>query len=398
MDWALPELQPLLQLDQEACRQVLVYTETLPDGEASVHLHSLLGTGPQADEFVAAFLRKRNEQSKAPGSPSVVKQPRDSKVISGHPSDAHEKKQSPPPAYAAPSGHPPSSMPAQDTRRTSQLRPHTNAVIRAAHIRARDEQKMQNWLQNLQYQYNIFNSEIEPEHETEYYCSCPIHQYQRAKWARYSVQDMWSNAVMYPGEKSYNDSKFGGGPIFSRNPYMFTVISPYGQYRSAWGGQLSPRADYHAIFIEQTIAMNNNLNKEAQRKIDAREPKNDIWHDDDLDTVLSRMDLNGTPDGKVGARQEKRSSIAEKPGASRTEAAPSKFAKFKQSIGIKTTEQKAATKVGKQFTEDRKLRVEIESEEHGRWQDEVTRRIVSEYQAKVGMASKIAHLRMHQPI
>ena len=62
------------------------------------------------------------------------------------------------------------------------------------------QQQMQNALQNLQLQYNIYNSEIEPEHEADYYCACPIHNYQRMKWSRYGVQDMWSKAVMYPGK------------------------------------------------------------------------------------------------------------------------------------------------------------------------------------------------------
>jgi hypothetical protein len=58
---------------------------------------------------------------------------------------------------------------------------------------------MQNELQTLQMSYKIYNPEIEPEHETDYYCSCPVHLYQRMKFARYPVQDMWSHAVMYPG-------------------------------------------------------------------------------------------------------------------------------------------------------------------------------------------------------
>lgn len=60
---------------------------------------------------------------------------------------------------------------------------------------------MQNLLQNLQLQYGIYNSEVEPEHDTDYYCGCPIHNYQRMKWGRYKVQDMWSRAVMYPGQQ-----------------------------------------------------------------------------------------------------------------------------------------------------------------------------------------------------
>lgn len=59
---------------------------------------------------------------------------------------------------------------------------------------------MQNALMQLQYNYGIYNSDIEPEHETEYSCSCPIHQYQRRKASRLPVQDMWSKAVMYPGK------------------------------------------------------------------------------------------------------------------------------------------------------------------------------------------------------
>ena len=65
---------------------------------------------------------------------------------------------------------------------------------------------MQNWLQRLQYQYKIYNSEIEPEHEADYPCGCPIHQYQRAKCSRYDVLKMWSKAVMYPGEQSIDNA------------------------------------------------------------------------------------------------------------------------------------------------------------------------------------------------
>lgn len=101
-----------------------------------------------------------------------------------------------PPQYAPPS-YPP---PVNSVNGSSQIRPHTNAVIEAGRVRARDEQQMQNALQNLQFQYRIYNSEIEPEHETDYWCGCPIHQYQRMKWHRYPVQKMWSNAVMYPGK------------------------------------------------------------------------------------------------------------------------------------------------------------------------------------------------------
>lgn len=67
-------------------------------------------------------------------------------------------------------------------------------------------------------QYDIYNSEIEPEHEAHYYCGCPIHQYQRMKWSRYPVQDLWSRAVLYSGEKAYNDNNISPA-LFSTNPY-----------------------------------------------------------------------------------------------------------------------------------------------------------------------------------
>lgn len=59
---------------------------------------------------------------------------------------------------------------------------------------------MQNLLQRVQLQFRIYNSDIEPEHETDYYCSCAIHQYLQKKWNRLGVQEMWAKAVMYPGQ------------------------------------------------------------------------------------------------------------------------------------------------------------------------------------------------------
>jgi hypothetical protein len=59
---------------------------------------------------------------------------------------------------------------------------------------------MYNLLQNVQLQYRIYNSDLEPEHDSDYYCNCAIHQYKSRKWSRLGVQDMWSNAVMYPGQ------------------------------------------------------------------------------------------------------------------------------------------------------------------------------------------------------
>lgn len=58
---------------------------------------------------------------------------------------------------------------------------------------------MQNLLQSVQFAYRIYNSDIEPEHDTDYYCGCAIHQYKMRKINRLGVLEMWSKAVMYPG-------------------------------------------------------------------------------------------------------------------------------------------------------------------------------------------------------
>lgn len=61
---------------------------------------------------------------------------------------------------------------------------------------------MQNRLQQIQWDHQIFNDEIEPEHEAKHMltCACDIHQYKTRKQNRVAVLKMWSEAVMYPGE------------------------------------------------------------------------------------------------------------------------------------------------------------------------------------------------------
>lgn len=59
---------------------------------------------------------------------------------------------------------------------------------------------MQTTLQSVQFAYGIYNSDIEPEHDVDWYCTCPIHRYKNMKANRLGVHDMWSKAVMYPGQ------------------------------------------------------------------------------------------------------------------------------------------------------------------------------------------------------
>jgi hypothetical protein len=70
---------------------------------------------------------------------------------------------------------------------------------------------MQNWLLQLQSDCHIYNPEIEPEHDSDQYpCGCSVHKYTRAKWGRCDVQDMWSRAVLYPGESHLRAAKAYG--------------------------------------------------------------------------------------------------------------------------------------------------------------------------------------------
>jgi hypothetical protein len=263
-------------------------------------------------------------------------------------------------------------------RTVKAIRFHTNAVIQAGEVRAHDEQEMQSLLQSVQMRYRIYNPEIEPEHESDYYCNCDIHQYKRRKWQRLSVQQMWSKAVMYPGESSYHDCYQQS--FFSSNPYTYNIISPYG-YRMGntfWTIQ-QPQPGYHARMVHQTIAMNASLNAQAQAAINAQEPKSNIWATDELEAQISKLAIAGPPaDGKKKS---------------------SRFSSgLKQAFSIKSPEEKALIKTKKQMNYAIGLQSQILDEEQSRWPDQLDRQIVLTYQDKIGMTSKIADLRNRCPI
>ena len=230
---------------------------------------------------------------------------------------------------------------------------------------------------------------------------------------------MWSKAVMYPGklthgkllrilvraddskgEKGYHDN-YQMSFTFVTNPYRFKVVSPYGYWQNQTWGPPRPRADYHARSIHQTIDLNNQLNREAQASIDAKEPKMNIWDDDQLDTSMSKMSISNGDQKRLSEKApiEKRQSLA--PFSTNGDDGPAKvsrFASFRKSMGIKSSEERSTTKLTKKINQSPDLRDSILAEEAGRWQDDSTRQIVAAYQGKVGMSGKIAHLRAKQPI
>ena len=142
-------------------------------------------------------------------------------------------------------------------------------------------------------------------------------------------------------------------------------MSPYGYYQSAWGGQQRPQPGYHERSIHQTIALNNNLNAEAQASIDAREPKVNIWDKGALDAAMSQLSIaaandkkrpikasdNKFPDEKqpIKASDEKhsdetRQSLAPSSANGNAEklAKVSRLSSFRKSIGIKSIRRESS--------------------------------------------------------
>jgi hypothetical protein len=268
---------------------------------------------------------------------------------------------------------------------------------------------MQQMLQNLQYQYQIYNSDIEPEHDTDYYCACPVHQYQAVKQRRYGVQERWSRAVMYPGEKHYDDNKFTPA-LFSRNPYRYSVMSPYGYFNmtGTWGPP-RPQPGAYTTYIRQTIELNNQLNRKAQAEIDSKEPKHSIWKEDTLEAAMDSLNMkekrpsasrseSTTADKKTQSEKQAPVDDVPEPGQSSRPSKPGRFSSFKSAIGIKTSEEKTVAKAQKASKAGQSLCDEILAEEQGRWPDDEWRQLVADYQEKVGMTAKIADLRARSPI
>ena len=177
--------------------------------------------------------------------------------------------------------------------------------------------------------------------------------------------------------------------ITSRNPYNMRVVSPYGPY-GAYSSRQFLDPTYHQRSVQQTIALDRQFNAQAQIEVDALEPKENIW-EPELETSFARMSL---PAG--GYQDEKRAAAIG--GADATPQQAKRFSGLKKSFGIKSAEEKAVVKSKKAVGSSLELRNSILQEEAGRWTDQITREIVTAYQAKTGMSRKIAELRQHQPI
>lgn len=220
------------------------------------------------------------------------------------------------------------------------------------------------------------------------------------------------------GEKAYNNCSVVGANFFSSNPYRFNVVSPYGMYsNSVMAGSLwrVPRVQpsSYTLNVQQTVQLNARLNAKAQANIDAKEPEVCIWEVDQLAEAMAATALDAKMGAVGGSSASEKGGSSEKvsekqqlepqqqqqsvPGGSSNGAANRK-SWFKKILPLKTPEEKEAKRLQKLSALLGSLRNAILQEEHGRWPTQEWRRLVVDYQNKVGMTSKIAQLRMHAPV
>ncbi|QIX01677.1 hypothetical protein AMS68_007194 [Peltaster fructicola] len=392
----LQRLQALLPLEENELKQVLDYSATLPSDAAKTHLQELLGDGPEAAQFIDDFQHRQTETSLADSMKNTHIYDTDVKTGNGIPASDVKSSQD---RKTLPSTAPPAQQHASSSNQQQySQRVWVNGVSHMANIRAADEQDIQQHLQTVQYNHHIFNSDIDPEHETEYYCRCDICVYKERKYYRYAMQNQWSEAVKYPGETTYTDEKNLNGKLYQpygrigrvgypdsnwslseRNPYVYRVASPFGTAwsQSPWRPSI-PIPAYYTAHIQQMIAMNNQLNASAQAYVNTLEPRYNIWDD----TV----------------RERELATVAEAEARHVEATQKSKMKKFKKSLGVRSSEEKANAKAKSTIHGGLALRNQIVEEEQGRWPDQQWRNLVMSYQEHVGMSKMIQTLRRQQPL
>lgn len=143
------ELSKLLTLDQESLSQIFNYVNTLPDAEASDHLRELLDDSPEALEFIGKFVMYRREPAfadfKKSGQAVGEKARKDEPNLSSKTTDKPQIKvdsgsngdhKFDPPPYPPPKSQ---SQSQPQSKPAAQVQYHTNVVIEAGRVRARDE-------------------------------------------------------------------------------------------------------------------------------------------------------------------------------------------------------------------------------------------------------------------
>ncbi|CAG8427742.1 unnamed protein product [Penicillium salamii] len=292
-----------------------------------------------------------------------------------------------PPSYTLAVRSPPTSAGSQVSSRQSfattssgsSYRSHETPLVKAAHVRAQDEMEVQKMLHSVQMSCRIYNPEIEPEHETHVLCDCPVHQYWKRKFERLEVLEMWSKAVLYPGEKPYHD--FSHLRLSNNNPYA-NILSSYTLASSSLRGIAKPDPQFHIRFVQQMIALDLSLNEKAEAVVQSAEPSVNIWELERLESLVSDM-----------SHTRRQSAIGELSGERSI-----KRSTFRKAFSVRSSDERTALKIKKRLSGSFKLRSEIIEEEQHRWPDEADKDFVSCYQERVGISRSVEELRTHSPI
>ncbi len=152
--WALPELSHLLPLGEDELKQIITYVEPKSDSETAEHLQDLLGDSPEAIQFTSQFIERR-EFSRASARKQMsdeksVLAARDAAAASNGATNGSNQHQpsadtkGAPPAYLPPAYLPPAGAPPANAAGRAAARHHTNQVIEAAKVRAKDEVRFSN--------------------------------------------------------------------------------------------------------------------------------------------------------------------------------------------------------------------------------------------------------------
>ncbi|KAJ5338210.1 hypothetical protein N7452_004938 [Penicillium brevicompactum] len=292
-----------------------------------------------------------------------------------------------PPSYTLAMGSPPTSAGSQMSPRRSiatsssgsSYRSEESSLTQAARVRAQDEIEIQKMLHSVQMSCRIYNPEIEPEHETQVLCDCPVHKYWKIKFERLHVLEKWSKAVVYPGEKPYHD--FSHLRLSNNNPYA-NIMSSYTLASSSLRGVAKPDPKFHLRFVQETIALDSALNEKAHAAVQLTEPSVNIWELEQLESLVSDMSVTRRRSDYGDNNSEK----------------PSKRSSFRKAFSVRSSDERTALKIRKKLSGPFKLRSDIIEEEQHRWQDDTDRYLALTYQHRTGIARDVEELRTHKPL
>ena len=132
--------------------------------------------------------------------------------------------------------------------------------------------------------------------------------------------------------------------------------------------------------------------------MNAKEPKHSIWEEDALATAVSNIAIGDSKSTTVSEKVIGNGQVTAITAQDQSRPKASKLRSFAKAVGIKSSEERAVSKVTKAIGKGDDLRQAILAEEGGRWPDAEWRQIVTNYLDKIGMTKIIAGLRATCPI